>query len=137
MPDITLRLSLKPEMPEEYTNASNQGTNQNPAGEPSAHDRRNSGARTAHEPTGPTLLGNPNQTLTQDSSLIERPVSAISANTTPIVGVPTGPSSGSQKPLTNPIQKGYQEAIARLSEAMQGGTTDKHIRNLQGQVQIW
>ena len=37
-PDMTLRSSPEPEMQEEYTNASNQGPNQNFAGEPPAHD---------------------------------------------------------------------------------------------------
>ena len=55
---------------------------------------------------------------------------ATSANTTLIVRASTGQSLGSQKPLTNPIQEGYHEATARLSEAMREGTTNKHIRNL-------
>ncbi len=136
-PDTTPKSSPEPEMQEEYTDASDQGPNRNPAGEPPAHDRHDSGARTAHEPTGSTPLGNPNQTLTQDSSLTERLVPATGANTTPIVGASAGQSSGSQKPPTDPIQEGYREAAARLSEAMREGATDEHIRNLQGQVQIW
>ena len=62
--DTTLRSSPEPEMQKEYTNASNQGPNQNPAGKPPAHDQHNSNAQTAHKPTRPTLLGNPNQILT-------------------------------------------------------------------------
>src|SRR6266702_8423240 len=49
-PDTTLRSSPEPEMQEEYTNTSNQRPNRNPAGEPPAHNRHNSDARTAHEP---------------------------------------------------------------------------------------
>ena len=55
---------------------------------------------------------------------------ATSANTTPIVRASAGQSSGSQKPLTDPIQKGYQEAAARLLKAMWEGATNKYIKNL-------
>ena len=124
-------------MLKEYTDASDQGTNRNPSGEPPAHDQHNSGARTAHEPTGSTPSGNPTQPLTQDSSLIAGLMPATGANTTPIAGASAGPSSGSQTPQTDLLQEGYREALARLSEAMREGATDDHIRNLQGQVQIW
>ncbi|SRR6266702_7476684 len=63
-PDTTPRSSPELEIQKEYTNTSDQGPNWNPAGEPPAHDQHNSDARTAHEPTRPTLLGNPNQILT-------------------------------------------------------------------------
>ena len=43
---------------------------------------------------------------------------ATSANITLIVKVSVGPSSGSQKPLANPIQERYWEATARLTEAI-------------------
>jgi hypothetical protein len=36
--DMTLRSSPKQEMLEEYTDVFNQGTNQNPSGEPPAHN---------------------------------------------------------------------------------------------------
>jgi hypothetical protein len=136
-PEATSRSSPEPEMPEEYTDAPDQGPNRNPPGRPSAHDRHSGGAQTAHEPSGPTPLGNPTQSLTQDSSLAGKPASATGTNTTSVAGAYLGPRSESQEPHTDFLQEGYREAAARLSEAMREGATDEHIRNLQGQVQIW
>ena len=62
---------------------------------------------------------------------------ATGANTTPIVRVSAGLSSRNQKPLADLIQEGYWEVAVRLIEAMRGGATDKYVRKLQGQVQIW
>ena len=134
--DATPRSSPEPGMQEEYTDTSDQGPNRNPSGDPPANDRHDSGARTAHEPTGSTPSGNPTQGLTQDSSLPARLVPATGANTTPVVGVSAGPSPGSQIPA-DPIHEGYREATARLTEAMREGAADERIRSLQGQVQIW
>jgi len=100
---VTPRSSSEPEIAEEYTDVSNQEPNQNPSGAPTAHDWHGSGAQTAYKPTGFTLLGNPNQTLTQDASLIEELVPAIGANTTLRAGVSPGPSLSSQMPPTNPL----------------------------------
>jgi len=57
---MILRSSPEPEIQKEYTNVSDQGPNRNPAGEPPAYDWYDSDVQTAHEPIGPTLLGNLN-----------------------------------------------------------------------------
>jgi len=57
--ETTPRSSPKPEMPEEYTNTSDQGPNRNPPGRPPAYNRHSGGAQTIHKPSGPTPLGNP------------------------------------------------------------------------------
>ena len=133
----TPRSSPDQEMPEEYTDASDQGPNRNPPGRPPAHIRHSSGAQTAHEPSGPTPLGNPTQPRTQDSSLVGKPTPATGTNTTSVAGASPSPSLGSQEPHTDILQGGYREAVARLSEAMREGATDEHVRNLQGQIQVW
>ena len=46
-------------MPEEYTDMSDQGPNWNPYGRLLAYDWHSGGTQTAHEPSGPTPLGNP------------------------------------------------------------------------------
>ena len=62
--DTTSRSSPEQEMSEEYTDASDQGSNRKPPRELLGHDLHNSGVQTAYKPTGSTSLDNLNQTLT-------------------------------------------------------------------------
>ena len=55
---MTLRSSFKPEMLEKYTDAFDQGFNQNSPGRLLAYNWYSGSVQTAHELSRPTFLGN-------------------------------------------------------------------------------
>ena len=92
--DVTPKISFKPKMAEKYTDVFDQRPNWNPFGAFTAYNWHGSNAQTAHKPTGSTPLGNLNQTLTQNASLIKELISITGANIILIIKIFIGSSLG-------------------------------------------